>query len=131
LQVRPSTGFGHEKRIGVVVAIIRPLGGICLAAPLRELFGDDPLTLDVEHVGRSLEEECAKDVLLELRSVHLSAKNIRRRKQMPFKLGKRQHMADTLRQRATSLGVWLAEQSLPTSWLGSDERNPALFHFDP
>ena len=90
-EVLPSGLGRHEERLLVVVWIVGASVGILLASALFELVGDDLAALDVEHVAGALQEESAEDVLLELGGVHLAAKDVGCRKEMPFELGQGEH----------------------------------------
>ncbi len=91
LEVGPAGGFGDEERVVVEVPIVGPSDRFVFAATLSELLVDDLLAFDLEHVGRPLQEQGAKDVLLELGRIHLSSENVCRRKQMTFQLRKGKH----------------------------------------
>ena len=89
----PASLQRHEERRCVVVGIVGPLFGLVLRTTLSDLVCDHPLPCLVEHIARSFQKQRAEDVLLELRGIHLPPQDVRRCKQMPFKLRQGEHGA--------------------------------------
>ena len=72
----------------MVVALgVGPLGGLCLAAALGELLGDDGLPPGLEHIRAALQEQHPEDVLLELRGIHLAPEDVSSAEEVALQLG--------------------------------------------
>ena len=68
--------------------MVGPLECFLVGPPLRALLFNDPVALLLEHVRASLQEQDAENVLLELRSVHFTAKDVGCGEQMAFEFFK-------------------------------------------
>lgn len=65
--------------------MICALQGFLFGPSKRALFLQNLLALLLEHVGASFKEQYSKNVLLELRRIHLTAKDVGGREQVAFK----------------------------------------------
>jgi hypothetical protein len=102
--VRPAGSLGHKDPV-VVGGRLSPLLSLLLGSPPLEVLPDDLLPARLEDVRGALQEQHPEDVLLELRSIHLAAENVRSRIQVPFQLGKGE--APILERRPPSAPIFI------------------------
>ena len=78
------------------------LDGLRFRPPQGELFPNDPFAAPSEDVGRPLEEQYPKHVLLELGCVHLAAEDVGRGEQVALELPEGEFLhEDALNRRST------------------------------
>lgn len=91
-----SRRWGQRARSGTqnappsVYATYRPIGAqksLFLRAPQSQLLAHNAFIALLKHIVSALEEEHAKDVLLELDGVHLASQNVGGSQEMTLKLG--------------------------------------------
>ena len=84
----PAGAHGNKEGLAVGGLVLQQfLDEIRLILQMGEIFLAQLLALAVELIGEALEEEHAEDEFLELRGIHLAAKNIGGFKEKGFELG--------------------------------------------
>ena len=91
VKVRPAGLGWHEEPGRVEIWVVGSLLGFLFRTAPCDLVLDDQPPLLLENIASPLQEQSTKNVLLELRRVHLPPQDVGSSKKMPFKLAKCEH----------------------------------------
>jgi hypothetical protein len=86
VQLLPPRILRHEEGVCVVASGVGAQLGFGGDSSPRDLVFHDLRTACLKHVRAAFEKEHTKDVLFELRGIHLASENVRCLEQMPFEL---------------------------------------------